>query len=122
MTFALVNAPAPIEDSGRFVETILDNLRASGVDNRTRGERLRFETLDPYPGRFLQAMGTFREGETDRRVAVRASRWNRSGSLLRKRTVDLQSALEATDLGYIGAAHGGPGSMSRSPAGGREAR
>ncbi len=66
----LVNAPAPIEDSGRFVETILDNLRASGVDNRTRGERLRFETLDPYPGRFLQATGTFREGETARRVAV----------------------------------------------------
>ena len=66
----LVNAPAPIEDSGRFVETILDNLRASGVDNRTKGERLRFETLDPYPGRFLQATGTFREGETDRRVAV----------------------------------------------------
>jgi adenine-specific DNA-methyltransferase len=66
----LVNAPAPIEDSGRFVETILDNLRASGVDNRTRGERLRFETLDPFPGRFLQATGTYREGETDRRVAV----------------------------------------------------
>ncbi len=66
----LVNPPAPIEDSGRFVETILDNLRASGVDNRTKGERLRFETLDPFPGRFLQATGTFREGETDRRVAV----------------------------------------------------
>ena len=66
----LVNLPAPIEESGRFVETILDNLRASGVDNRTRGERIRFETLDPYPGRFLQATGTFRERETDRRVAV----------------------------------------------------
>jgi adenine-specific DNA-methyltransferase len=66
----LVNPPAPIEDSGRFVETILDNLRASGVDNRVQGERLRFETLDPFPGRFLQATGTFREGETDRRVAV----------------------------------------------------
>ncbi len=66
----LVNPPAPIEDSGRFVETILDNLRSSGVDNRVKGERLRFETLDPFPGRFLQATGTFREGETDRRVAV----------------------------------------------------
>ncbi len=66
----LVSAPAPIEESGRFVETILDNLRTSGVDNRTKGERLRFETLDPFPGRFLQATGTFREGETDRRVAV----------------------------------------------------
>jgi len=66
----IVNAPAPIEDSGRFVETILDNLRASGVDNRTKGERLRFETLDPLPGRFLQATGTFREGDSIRRVAV----------------------------------------------------
>jgi adenine-specific DNA-methyltransferase len=66
----LVDPPAPIEDSGRFVETILDNLRASGVDNRVKGERLRFETLDPYPGRFLQATGTFCEGDTTRRVAV----------------------------------------------------
>ncbi len=66
----LVNPPAPIEDSGRFVETILDNLRSSGVDNRVKGERLRFETLDPFPGRFLQAIGTYREGKTDRRVAV----------------------------------------------------
>jgi adenine-specific DNA-methyltransferase len=66
----LIDPPAPIEDSGRFVETILDNLRASGVDNRVKGERLRFETLDPFPGRFLQATGTFCEGDTTRRVAV----------------------------------------------------
>jgi adenine-specific DNA-methyltransferase len=66
----LVNPPAPIEDAGRFVETILDNLRTSGVDNRVKGERLRFDTLDPFPGRFLQATGTYREGEADRRVAV----------------------------------------------------
>jgi adenine-specific DNA-methyltransferase len=66
----LVNPPAPIEDSGRFVETILDNLRSSGVDNRVKGERLRFETLEPFPGRFLQATGIYREGDTDRKVAV----------------------------------------------------
>src|SRR5450759_1178002 len=53
-----------------IVETILDNLRASGVDNRVKGERLRFETLDAFPGRFLQATGTFCEGEATRRVAV----------------------------------------------------
>ena len=51
-------AQAPIEESGRYVETILDNLRASGVDNRIKGERLRFETLEPYPGTWLQAEGT----------------------------------------------------------------
>jgi adenine-specific DNA-methyltransferase len=66
----LVNPPAPVEESGRFVETILANLRTSGVDNRTKGERLRFLTLDPYAGRFIQATGTYTEGETERRVAV----------------------------------------------------
>jgi adenine-specific DNA-methyltransferase len=66
----LVSSPAPVEDSGRFVETILDNLRSSGVDNRVKSERLRFESLDPFPGRFLQATGTYREGDADRKVAV----------------------------------------------------
>jgi adenine-specific DNA-methyltransferase len=66
----LVNPPAPVEESGRFVETILANLRTSGVDNRTKGERLRFLTLEPYAGRFIQATGTYLEGEVERRVAV----------------------------------------------------
>jgi adenine-specific DNA-methyltransferase len=61
---------APIEESGRFVATILDNLRASGVDNRVKGERLRFETLEPYPGTWLQAEGTYTEGGESRRAAV----------------------------------------------------
>jgi adenine-specific DNA-methyltransferase len=66
----LVNPPAPVEESGRFVETILANLRTSGVDNRTKGERLRFLTLEPFAGRFIQATGTYLEGEAERRVAV----------------------------------------------------
>jgi len=67
---ALDPAPAPVEESGRFVEMILDNLRASGVDNRTKGERLRFEILDPYPGTWVQGSGTYRESGQERRVAV----------------------------------------------------
>jgi adenine-specific DNA-methyltransferase len=66
----LVNPPAPVEESGRFVETILANLRTSGVDNRTKGERMRFLTLEPFAGRFIQATGTYLEGERERRVAV----------------------------------------------------
>ena len=61
---------APLEESGRFVATILDNLRASGVDNRVKGERLRFETLEPYPGTWLQAEGTYLEADTQRRAAI----------------------------------------------------
>ena len=63
-------ARAPLEESGRYVETILDNLRASGVDNRIRGERLRFETLEPYPGIWLQAEGVYQEGEHSKRAAI----------------------------------------------------
>jgi len=63
-------ARAPLEESGRYVETILDNLRASGVDNRIKGERLRFETLEPYPGTWLQAEGVYREGEHSKRAAI----------------------------------------------------
>jgi len=61
---------APIEEGGRFVATILDNLRASGVDNRIKGERLRFETLEPYPGTWLQAEGTYMEADVPKRAAV----------------------------------------------------
>ena len=61
---------APLEESGRFIATILDNLRASGVDNRVKGERLRFETLEPYPGTWLQAEGTYLEADTQRRAAI----------------------------------------------------
>ena len=67
---ALDPAPAPVEESGRFVEMILDNLRASGVDNRTKGERLRFETLDSYPGTWVQGSGTYLESLEEKRVAV----------------------------------------------------
>jgi adenine-specific DNA-methyltransferase len=61
---------APVEESGRFVDMVLANLRKSGVDNRFRGERLRFESLETYPGRYLQATGTYLEGGASRRAAV----------------------------------------------------
>jgi adenine-specific DNA-methyltransferase len=67
---ALDPAPAPLEESGRFVGMILDNLRSSGVDNRVKGERLRFESLDPYAGTWLQAAGEYLEGDQLKRAAV----------------------------------------------------
>jgi adenine-specific DNA-methyltransferase len=67
---ALDPVPAPVEESGRFVETILENLRASGVDNRTEGERLRLETLDSYPGTWIQGSGTYLESGQEKRLAV----------------------------------------------------
>jgi adenine-specific DNA-methyltransferase len=66
---------SPTEDKPRrspsdFVTTILDNLRKAGVQNTRRGERLTFDRLDPYPGQYLQAEGTYTENGTTRRAAV----------------------------------------------------
>jgi adenine-specific DNA-methyltransferase len=59
-------------DSGSdFVGMILENLRKAGVQNTRRKERLKFDRLEPFAGRWLQAAGEFQdaEGET-RRVAI----------------------------------------------------
>ena len=51
-----------------FETMILDNLRASGVQNTVRGERLVFDTLAPFAGRWLQGRGEY----TDKGGEVRA--------------------------------------------------
>jgi adenine-specific DNA-methyltransferase len=62
--------PATVPETD-FVTVILDNLRRAGVQNTKKGERLEFDRLDPYPGEFIQAEGTYTEaGGTVRRVAV----------------------------------------------------
>ena len=54
-----------------FVPTILANLRKAGVQNTKQGERLVFDTLEPFAGKWIQAEGTFtdKSGES-KRVAV----------------------------------------------------
>jgi adenine-specific DNA-methyltransferase len=53
-----------------FVHIILDHLRKAGVQNTRRNERLLFDRLDPYPGAFLQAEGTYSEEGKTRRAVV----------------------------------------------------
>jgi adenine-specific DNA-methyltransferase len=61
---------APVVDSARFVDMVLDNLRRAGVQNQIKQQRLKFETLDRFPGRALQADGKYYEGAVSRRAAV----------------------------------------------------
>jgi adenine-specific DNA-methyltransferase len=59
-------------DSGSdFVGMILENLKKAGVQNTKRKERLEFDRLEPFAGRWIQAAGeyTSAEGES-RRVAI----------------------------------------------------
>jgi adenine-specific DNA-methyltransferase len=59
-------------DASPFERTILDNLLKAGVQNGRKKERLEFEMLTPYPGTYIQADGTRRNGEqgTPQRIAV----------------------------------------------------
>ena len=59
-------------DSGaQFEAMILDNLKKAGVQNTKKGERLKFESLDPYSGAWVHASGTYTDAAGNaHRVAV----------------------------------------------------
>jgi len=61
------SAPGP----GQFETMILGNLKAAGVQNTIKNERLRFDRLEPYAGVYLHGAGEYAEADgTTRRVAV----------------------------------------------------
>jgi adenine-specific DNA-methyltransferase len=54
-----------------FGHMILEHLRVAGVQNTYKKERLKFDTLDPFPGEWIHGAGTYTEsGAKTRRVAV----------------------------------------------------
>ncbi|MHB9046674.1 MAG: site-specific DNA-methyltransferase [Pirellulales bacterium] len=44
-----------------FATMILDNLRKAGVQNTIKGERLKFDALDPFAGEWIHAQGRYTE-------------------------------------------------------------
>lgn len=57
--------------AGQFEAMIIDNLRAAGVQNTVKNERLKFTRLEPYAGIWLHAIGEYSEKDgTVKRVAV----------------------------------------------------
>ncbi len=59
-----------LEGGGKFEQTILENLRVSGVQNTRKSERLNFTSLENFTGTYLQASGTYLENQQTKRVAV----------------------------------------------------
>ena len=56
------------DDFGRM---ILDNLRTAGVQNTFKGERLKFDTLQPYAGQWIHGEGEYAESDgTVMRTAI----------------------------------------------------
>jgi len=51
-----------------FEQTIIANLRTAGIQNGRKSERLKFESVEDYPGAYVQAVGTQKDGGD--RVAI----------------------------------------------------
>ena len=60
----------PGGDDDRFFRVVLDHLRKAGVQNTVRAERLQFETVQPWPGSYVQAAGEYLEQDRTRRAAL----------------------------------------------------
>jgi adenine-specific DNA-methyltransferase len=54
-----------------FGQTVIDNLKKAGIQNTKKDERLKFDTLEPFPGEWIQAAGEYTDAAgATRRVAV----------------------------------------------------
>jgi len=63
-------AAATAGEAPTFEQSILENLRKAGVQNGRTPERIEFESLDPYAGEYVQAVGDGVSGEASLRVGV----------------------------------------------------
>ena len=66
-------SPADADLAGQdFASIVIDYLKAEGVKQQAKGDRITFESLAPWPGNFIGASGTFIEGENgpERRAAI----------------------------------------------------
>ncbi len=66
-------SPADAELAGQdFAAIVIDYLKAEGVKQHAKGDRITFESLVPWPGNFVGASGIFIEGENgpERRAAI----------------------------------------------------
>jgi adenine-specific DNA-methyltransferase len=79
-----------------FEQMILDNLRAAGVQQAHKTDRITFVSLTPWPGAMVCAEGRFREGEKDKRAAIFIG--PEFGTVSRPDLV--QAAREAGDAGF----------------------
>jgi adenine-specific DNA-methyltransferase len=53
-----------------FAYMILENLKAAGVQQAHKEDRITFTSLTGWPGRFICAEGTFQEGEKQKRAGI----------------------------------------------------
>jgi adenine-specific DNA-methyltransferase len=58
------------KDRQGFAEMILENLRAAGVQQTAKSDRILFTSLKAWPGEMVCAEGLYQEGDQQRRAAI----------------------------------------------------
>ena len=81
-----------------FEQMILDNLRAAGVQQAHKGDRITFSSLTPWPGEMICAEGRYREGDTDAEKRAAIFIGPEFGTVQRPDLV--KAAREAGDAGF----------------------
>ena len=89
-------APYGSSQYGDLTGMVLDNLRAAGVQQAHRQDRIEFSSLSPWPGEYIAAEGRYAEGERERRAGVLIG--PEFGTVARSDLVD--AAREAADAGF----------------------
>jgi adenine-specific DNA-methyltransferase len=79
-----------------FTETILENLKAAGVQQAHKEDRITFTSLTAWPGELVCGEGRYLEGEMERRAAIFIG--PEFGTVLRTDLVE--AAREAGDGGF----------------------
>lgn len=60
----------PGADWQDFGQMVLENLKAAGVQQAHKEDRITFTALTPWPGKLISAEGSYSDGERERRAAV----------------------------------------------------
>ncbi|MFN8583283.1 MAG: hypothetical protein U0163_20195, partial [Gemmatimonadaceae bacterium] len=81
-----------------FEQMILDNLRAAGVQQAHKTDRISFTSMTPWPGAMVCAEGRFREGDSDKEKRAAIFIGPEFGTVSRPDLV--QAAREAGDAGF----------------------
>ncbi|HLG69785.1 MAG TPA: site-specific DNA-methyltransferase [Chloroflexota bacterium] len=66
----LAERKASLEPGQSFPDKILDNLRAAGVQQAQKADRITFTSITIWPGKSVCAEARYLEGETERRAAI----------------------------------------------------
>ena len=90
------SGPSGSGRTGDFTSMILEHLRAVGVQQARKRDRIAFSSLSPWPGDFMAAEARYAEGERERRAGVFIG--PEFGTVSRQDL--LAAAREAADAGF----------------------